>query len=257
MNSFNIDTDAAIGSVLSNFSTEYIMHVVTDSLEHKFRPFDGPMPNMVDVLERNFLSVLANAPDYVAETNDVRSKTYIEIIEIISRAYQLEYTEDLSTFKIDELYGIARSLYDVLVARFTDNMIDFFVSYIINNSDDIYNYLKSMDNINRPRNQAFSDENFIDNKYILIHANANMVIYNIAGYDISMSELFHYFFPAPVADRILSIFSDGGDLFKYHYASYIKDITKSPEIITRIKLALQSRTFTGGNNNGRNEADYK
>ena len=60
MNSYNIDTDAGIGNILSNLDSDYILHVVEDSLSKskKFRPFDEPMPNMVDIWERYFIEIL-------------------------------------------------------------------------------------------------------------------------------------------------------------------------------------------------------
>ena len=66
MNSYmnRIDTDAAIGTILSHFNSDYINHVISDSLNMKFRPFDSPMPNMVDVLNRQFDSIIPNSPDY-------------------------------------------------------------------------------------------------------------------------------------------------------------------------------------------------
>ena len=243
MGGYNIDTDAGIGEILSNFDSDYIMHVVEDSLTKRFRPFDGPMPNMVDVLERQFIAVMNASPDYIDNVKDVRKETYIEIISKITSFYQLTITEDLEVMDPEYLHTIAKMLYDVFVARFTDCMINFFVSYIIDNSDTIYNYLKSMDNINRPRESgAYNKNNFIDEKFILIHANANMVIYNIAGYDIDLGVLLRYFFPAQIADSLISIIEDNNDIYKYHYASYIKS-EYAPELITRIKLELQSRTF--------------
>jgi hypothetical protein len=241
MNGYNIDTDAGIGSILSNFSTEYINHVIDDSLNQKFRPFDGPMPNMVDILERNFNSINDHSPDYIERTNSVRKETYIEIINKILVAYNLSFTEDIESLADGEIYGIARCLYQVFVSDFTDNLIFFFTSYIINNADGIYNYLIAIDNINRPKNNVFSSENFIDNKFALINANANMVIYNIAGYDISLTELLNVFFPNN-AIRFNELLQDNGDIYKNHFASYIKNINTSPEVITRIKLLLQSRT---------------
>jgi hypothetical protein len=243
MNGYTIDTDAGIGSVLSNFDTEYIMHVIDDSLSKKFRPFDGPMPNMVDVLERQFKMVLDNAPDYKENIMSVRSETYIEIISRIASFYQLNITVDLTEMDPENLHTIAKFMYDAFISRFTDNMINFFTSYIIDNSDTIYNYLKSMDNINRPRdNGAYAKNNFTDEKFILIHANANMVIYNIAGYDIAFTTLLRYFFEKPVADYLSTILEDVNDIYRYHYANYILS-NNAPEIITRIKLELQARTF--------------
>lgn len=243
MGGYNVDTDAGIGEILSNFDSDYIMHVVEDSLSQRFRPFAGPMPNMVDVLERNFIATIDNCPDYVEKIKDVRKETYIEIITKICSFYQLSITVDLEDMDPKYLHSIAKMLYDVFVARFTDCMINFFVSYIIDNADTIYNYLKSMDNINRPReNGAYNKNNFIDDKFILIHANANMVIYNIAGYDINLNTLLKFFFPPQITDSLLSILEDNNDIYKYHYAAYIKS-DFAPELITRIKLELQSRTF--------------
>lgn len=243
MSVYNIDTDAAIGEVLSNFSTEYIMHVVEDSLSKRFRPFDGPMPNMVDVLERQFNLVINNSPDYVEKINDVKKETYIEIITFITDYYQLNVTVDLQEMDISYLHTIAKMMYDVFVGRFTDCMIGFFVNYIIDNADTIYSYLKSMDNINRPRdNGVYAKNNFIDEKFILIHANANMVIYNIAGYDVSLNTLLKYFFIGPIAENLSSILEDRGDIYKNYYTYYIKS-DNAPELITRVKLELQARTF--------------
>ena len=41
MNSYtgSIDTDMAIGTILSNFDSAWIMHSIQDSLNMKFRPF--------------------------------------------------------------------------------------------------------------------------------------------------------------------------------------------------------------------------
>ena len=242
MNSYNIDTDAGIGNILSNLDSDYIIHVVDDSLSKKFRPFDEPMANMIDVLERQFIVILQNAPDYTEKIKDVRKQTYIEIISRILDYYNLRIDIDLTNLENEEnVHTIAKLLYDVFISRFTDNMINFFVSYIIDNVDNIYSYLKTMDNINRPRdNGIYSKNNFTDEKFILIHANANMVIYNIAGYDISLSTLLNYFFEPQIASYLNSIIEDTGDIYKYHYASYIMS---GPEIITRIKLELQARTF--------------
>ena len=67
----SIDTDAGIGTILSHFDSEYVNHIIEDSLNMKFRPFADPMPNIADVLNRQFLSVLANCPDYKEKIDDV------------------------------------------------------------------------------------------------------------------------------------------------------------------------------------------
>jgi len=243
MGSYNIDTDAGIGSILSNFDSDYIIHIVDDSLSKKFRPFDGPMPNMVDVLERQFTLVLNNSPDYREKVMEVRNETYIEIISRIVDYYQMNVSDELYYMDPETIHTVAKYLYDVFVARFTDNMINFFTNYIIDNADSIYNYLKNLDNINKPRdNGVYAKNNFLDEKFILIHANANLVIYNIAGYDISLSTLLNYFLGPQIASFLIPLLEDNNDIYKYHYAEYIKS-SSGPEIITRIKLELQTKIF--------------
>jgi hypothetical protein len=250
MNNYNIDTDAGIGSILSNFDSDYILHVVEDSLSKKFRPFDGPMPNMVDVLEREFKIVLDNAPDYREKILDTQRQTYIEIISIILDYYNLNINIDLNNISSREIYTIARYIYDVFVARYTDNMINFFTTFIINNAESIYNYLKNMENIIRPKdNGAYSKNNFIDEKFILIAANLKTVIYNIAGYSVDLNTLISYFFDPEMGQYFSSILEDKNDIYKYHYANNILS-NNAPDIITRINLELQSRIMqTNINNN--------
>ena len=72
----SIDTDMAIGTILSNFETAYIMNTIQNSLEMRFRPFDEPMPNYVDILNRQFEGVLISAPLYRDEILEVRTRTY-------------------------------------------------------------------------------------------------------------------------------------------------------------------------------------
>ena len=238
-----IDTDMGIGTILSNFNTNYINHVIDDSLNMKFRPFDGPMPNFVDILERQFNAVLINTPDYQEKVNEVRVETYKEIILKICTFYNISFVYDFDSLSMQELYGIAHTMYDIFISRFTEFMFNFFVSYIVNNSNSIFQYLKNDENAIKPKETgAYAPKHFIDSKYILIHANVNKVIYNMAGYDISLHTLLNYFLDANSSARLGSMLVDNGDIYKYHYASYILDQRYTANIMTNIKLKLQSRT---------------
>lgn len=242
-NSNIIDTDAGIGTILSNFSSEYINHVIEDSLMMKFRPFDGPMPNMVDVLNRQFLAILNNAPDYKDKIEYVRSETLQEIIQAICKFYNLSFMGDFESMEYMELYGIAHTMYDIFISRFTEYMLDFFVSYVIRNSDSIASYLANDPNTTKPKEQGlYAPDNFIDPKYILIHANINKVIYNMAGYDISLNDLLGFFLSPNDRAKMQSLLADNGDIYKTHYASYILDPKYSAGVLTNIKLSLQSKT---------------
>lgn len=246
MNGFSttIDTDAGIGTILSHFSTEYINHVVEDSLNMKYRPFMyGAMPNMVDVLERQFLAIDNNAKDYTEKTMQVRFETYQEIIQKICKYYNLHFAGDFDSISPEEIYAITRTIYDVFISHFTEYMIDFFVSYIVDNADSIANYLRLDETSVKPKESGvYNSEDYIDPKYILIHANINQVIYNMAAYDISLETLLNYFLKNSVAAQISSLLEDCGDIYKNYYACYILDQRYAPGVLTNIKLQLQGRT---------------
>ena len=122
-------------------------------------------------------------------------------------------------------------------------MIDFFVSYIVNNADSIASYLKTDDTVIKPKDTSiYSSRNYIDPKFILIHCNVNKVIYDIAGHDISLQALLNYFVEPNISSRLNDLLADNGDIYKYHYTCYITDQRYSASLLTNIKLKLQSRT---------------
>lgn len=236
-----IDTDQALGTILSNFSSDYILHVVQDSLNLKFRPFSDEMPNMVDILERQFSAVYANAPDYIDQISYTRSETYQEIIRIICNYYNLEFTGVFEDIEINELYGIARTLYDIFISRFTTYCIDFFTRYIIDNKESIYNMVNNDPEAYRPR--EYNKKLVEDSAMLLIHANINNIIMSMPSFDVPLNTLLSYFCDPPTYNRLSTLLLDRGDIYKNYYASYISNSKTTAEMITSIKLALQSVTY--------------
>ena len=240
----NIDTDYAIGTILSRFDSEYITGVIQRSIESRFRPFSEPMPNMVDVLARQFKGVLDNSPDYADKVLSVETQTYQEICQMICNYYNLEFDQDN-----DQLYGntlrtFAHIMYDIFVARFTDYIIQFYTSYILRNIDYIYNYLCDIDGIKKAReNSAQAQKMYTNPKFALVHSNLNLVIINMASYDISLQELLSYITDYNTASMICNFVADKGDIYKYHFASYVLNKNTMSGILTSVKLQLQSQTI--------------
>ena len=236
-----LDTDQALGTILGNFSSEYILHVVEDSLSLKFRPFSDEMPNICDILERQFAAIYANAPDYQDQISYTRNETYQEIIRIICRYYNLEFTEPFEDIEPNELYGIARTMYDIFIARFSMYCISFFTRYIVDNKESIYNMINNDPEALRPKEQA---KKMVDDAMmILIHANVNNIILQMPAFDISLEILLQYFCDPMTFSRLNSLLVDKGDIYKNHYASYIANPKTTAEMITAIKLELQSLTY--------------
>lgn len=236
-----LDTDQALGTILGNFSSDYILHVVSDSLQLKFRPFADEMPNMCDILERQFAAIYANAPDFTDQIAYTRDETYQEIIKIICHYYNIEFTGAFEDIESQELYGIARTLYDIFVSRFTMYCINFFTRYIIDNKEYIYNMVNNDPDAYRPKeqNKQLGDDNIM----ILIHANINNIIMNMPTFDISLTDLLSYFCDPPTFTRLNNLLADKGDIYKNFYASYISNTKTTAEMITAIKLNLQSMTY--------------
>ena len=238
----SIDTDMAIGSILSNFDTSWVMNTIHDSLNMKFRPFGEPMPNFVDILNRQFDSVIDAGPDYKEKINETKIDTYKEIITAICDYYGLIFTEPFEEINPVELYGIAHTMYDIFISRFTDYMIHFFVTYITQNIDSIYNYLMNDDTVKKPRDKDIPVKSYINPKFHIIHANLNKIVMNMISYDIPLNTLLSYFVDQNTLYRLSMLLTDTGDIFKNHYAVYLQDQRYMADLLTSIKLKLQSNT---------------
>ena len=238
----SIDTDMAIGSILSNFDTSWVMNTIHDSLNMKFRPFGEPMPNFVDILNRQFDSVIDAGPDYKEKINETKIDTYKEIITAICDYYGLVFTEPFEEINPVELYGIAHTMYDIFISRFTDYMIHFFVTYITQNIDSIYNYLMNDDTVKKPRDKDIPVKSYVNPKFHIIHANLNKIVMNLISYDIPLNTLLSYFVDQNTLYRLSMLLTDTGDIFKNHYAVYLQDQRYMADLLTSIKLKLQSNT---------------
>ena len=238
----SIDTDMAIGSILSNFDTSWVMNTIHDSLNMKFRPFGEPMPNFVDILNRQFDSVIDAGPDYKEKINETKIDTYKEIITAICDYYGLVFTEPFEEINPVELYGIAHTMYDIFISRFTDYMIHFFVTYITQNIDSIYSYLMNDDTVKKPRDKDIPVKSYVNPKFHIIHANLNKIVMNMISYDIPLNTLLSYFVDQNTLYRLSMLLTDTGDIFKNHYAVYLQDQRYMADLLTSIKLKLQSNT---------------
>ena len=238
----SIDTDMAIGSILSNFETPWIMHTVNDSLNMKFRPFAEPMPNFVDIVNRQLDSVLYNAPDFRDKIEETKIETNKEIIDAICTYYNLTFTQPIEEIHPVELFGISHTMYEIFISRFTDYMVDFFIMYIIKNVDSIYSYLMADGTIRKPKEKDLQGRNFIDSRFYVIHNNLNRIVLNMISYDITLEDLLSFFLQPSIAYRMINILQDNGDIYKNHYASYLQDNRYMADLLTVIKLRMQAKT---------------
>lgn len=236
-----INSEKSVGIILSKFSREFIMDVIEDSLKMKFRPFNVGSANLVIAIEQNLKLALLQNPAYKDNIDSVRDNTYKEIISIICKYYNLSITDDASVYNTDQAFNLAYILYDTFITNFTTRMISFFVRYIMDNKEDIYNSIYNVDEIRKNKETvSYGKKMYTDPKLIVIHSDLNNVLGNIVAHDIPFNVLMSYLVDKDTANYLSNIIQDNGDIYKYHYASYIMDPITRPDVFTAIKFEMQN-----------------
>lgn len=235
----NANIDNQLAGILSQFSNDYILDVVDDSLNNRFRLYDLPMPNIIASYETNFKQLTAGYSSNVEEIASTRQRVYLSIIQKVCDFYNLTFNPSDDT---TDIYSIAYWLYDFLVANFTNNMINFYVSYLIADRDALDNNM-GLSQMRRENDTvySYSKKIFKDPKLAAIHADLEYVIDQIGTFDISLNNILYYVYmsnPA-IGEFIASNVSDTQNFFKDQYESYIVNSKHAADILVYIKLGLQ------------------
>ena len=231
----NINTDTAMADILDNLSYDYVYHVITDSINIRFRPYLTPMPNIPYSLEQNFIIQLDAAPGSRDQILAKRDEVYRQIIEMLCTYYNLTYHES------DDVYTDAFYLYRFLVSDFTNTVIQFFVNFILRDKKQIYDRLDLQDKKNKDSSYAYSKKIYSNNVIALIHANIASVIADIVTYDISLNDIINIIYSgteASAAYHISHIISDNGYFYDYIRSYAVNDY--AADVINTVKLTLQS-----------------
>ena len=231
----NINTDTAMADILDNLSYDYIYHVITDSINMRFRPYSTPMPNIPYSLEQNFRIQLEAAPGSRDQILAKRDEVYRQIIEMLCTHYNLNYNES------DDIYTDAFYLYRFLVSDFTNTVIQFFVNFIMRDKKQIYDRLELQDKKNKDSSYAYSRKIYSNNVIASIHANIASVIADIVTYDISLEDIVNLVYSgteANAAYHITHIISDNAYFYDQIRCYAVNEY--AADVINNVKLALQS-----------------
>lgn len=236
-----INSEKAVGIILSKFSSDFILDVIEDNIKMKFRPFGiGPV-NYPVVFEQDFKMAMMENPAFADNINQVRLKTHKEIIDIVCASYNLSISTEVDDYSPEQMYSLAVLLFDIFVTSFTPKMISFFVNYILNNKDDIYNSISDAEEIKKNKETtSYGRKIYNDTKMVVIHSALNSVLTSVSAHDIPFNVLIYYLTDRPTADYLVSLLQDNNDIYKYHYASYIINPITRPDLFTAIKFEMQS-----------------
>ena len=235
----NVNIDNQLAGILSQFNDDYIMDIIKDSLDDKFRLYGLPHPNIVSALENTFKQLTDGFSANTEEIAGTRKRIYLNIINFICDYYDFTFNDS------DEVdyYSIAYWLYDFLVSNFTEHLKNFFTFFLINERNSIYSAL----NLSQPRKDndntfVYSKKLFNDPKLAMIHCNLDYVITEIATFNIDLRSilLFVYQSNPNIADYITGLVRDNtGNFFMNFYQSYVINSKDSADVLTYIKLSLQ------------------
>lgn len=232
----NINTDAALATILSRFSEDYIIDVIETSINNRFRLYENASPNIVYAYEEHFKTLTEGFTANTDQITETRRNVYLAIINMICTKCGLLFnnSEDL------DLYSAAFYLYDFLVANFTKYIITFYTNYIVYNRESIY---KSFNLHGSTAQNVYSKKLFKNPELVAIHANINTVLLGMQAFDIDMDTVLDYVYnDKNIARYISTIVSDvsGEGFFNYNYENYILDPNLNPELQIQIKLMMQN-----------------
>lgn len=226
-----IETDAALATILSNFSDDYIEDLIVKAFEYKFRPYGIRMPNYAKVFEQNYIGIKDNyfgpTPEVI---DDDREETYKMLIRTICNVYNLQITEEIPA---ESLYPLAYSLCDLLLSDFTTNLINFFSNYVINNAEGLLNAIPEESRINK---STYTKKVYPDPVKAAVYENIAPILDIIAGLDINFETLLTMIIDTQTAQFISNYISDCGDIYRNHFASYILQPETRAQMITIIKI---------------------
>ena len=206
--------------------------------ENKFRPYQHYVGNLITAIESEFKSNEENYPQYFSETMQRRNELYLNILNKLCSLHGLSLHIDENT----DLYSLAYFLYDFTIYKFTINIVNFFANYIISESSSLYHYLNLNElKKNKDSSSSYSKKIFKGNsKLATIHANLEIVIDSICGFDIDMTTLVGVTTgDMNIATLLYNNIGEVSNLFKALFVPYIKDPRYRAVIITLVRLRLQ------------------
>ena len=233
---FDIQTENELSEVLSHYNSEFIFSIVTENLKSRFSRLPLiQLPNAVAEWEQNFKAIIST---YGSEEMiyNVRNSTYEEIIDLICKEFNLNFTIDDSIDKFSAAYY----LYDLFVCKFFDHLVSFFVNFIYKERSSLYDAFGLSElKKNKDVSTIYGKKVYKDIKIAVIVANIDMVISQVCSMDIPFHSVISTIFGnnSNLAKYYMSLISANTDFFEKSYVSVLNSDIR-PEIVTAIRFKL-------------------
>lgn len=239
LQAFNVNTENELAEVLSHYSSEFIFSIVGDAMKSRFTSVPiVAMPNVVGAWEQNFKAIIAKyGSDSREKVLYVRNETYDEIIEMICKEFNLNFTIDDNVDK----YSAAFHLYNFLVCNFIEDLSIFFANFIYKERNALYESMGLAEmKKNKDSSTIYGKKVYKDIKLAIINANIDMVISQICSMDIPFYTIVGNIFGnnSELKKYYLSIISDNNNFFTKAYIPVLNSDIRA-DIITNIRFKLQ------------------
>ena len=238
MQPYIISNEYNITEILAHFDSDYIISTIEDKLQEINFASSLIQPNIIASFEENFKLMKDQFPGDESNINAVRIRVYTEIIQILCDKFNLQFNTIDDTI---DLYTAAFYAYDFLVCNRNSIMVNFFVSFIINNKDSLYSAL-NLDAVKKNKDSSlmYGKKVYADQKFVLISANIEKAIKYISTLDIRLINIFQStYVNMEVVSFLDNAFADRGNFFNTYYCSIINKPEDLPIVITNIRLQLQ------------------
>lgn len=239
----NANVDNIVAELLSHFEPEYIDEMVRTALsvENRFRPYMGNAPNLVSALEQNFKLMMENFESYtenIAETRDLR---YFQTIQIICEYYNLTFEPVEFQGYPHDFYTSAYLIYNFFISEFTQITINFFINYIIQERNGLYEAISNDPN-RKDYGIAYSKKIFKNTKLATLHSNIELTIGTICQAQIDLPTLISiaYMGDQNKISYLTAVIHENNIFFNEHIIPFLNDPIRQPQLITSIKLGLQA-----------------
>ena len=235
---YEIVNEYNLAEMLDHFDSDYIVYIINNKLDNFDFSSVLKEPNVVISFEDTFKAWYSRFPGDQSNIKAIRPQVYADIIHVLCDRYNLSFNDDDDTI---DLFTAAYYLYDFLVCNRVNNIVNFFVSFIINNKDSLCQILE-MDEYKKSKESEsiYSKQMFDDPKYGIISANIVPVMQHISGLDITLFNIFQSLYANPsVVEFLDNAVADKGNFFNDYYASVLNRPEDLPIIIVNIKLQLQ------------------
>ena len=234
MNDLMTENDIAV--LLLHLSDGYVFDIIQNNINDRVPYYQTNNPNVVYSLNQSFKNIESQY-SLGKDAYDKINETYLSIIQMLCSQFNICVNITNET----DLYTAAFYMYEFLVSDFYNCMIRFFVKFIMNEKNFIYNSM-NLNNVrkNKDSSTVYCKKVLSDPKVAIISANLEDVLNNMIAYDISLDSIIRTVYTDPVVANYIStlISSNTGLFFKEQYGFFLNS-DRRPTIITNIRYAIQ------------------